>query len=41
MDGHPSGLPQGTGGQNPAYKPTHRRTQPQTAAHEPPPLNLN
>jgi hypothetical protein len=24
MDGHPSGPPQGTGGQNPAYKLTHR-----------------
>jgi hypothetical protein len=24
MDDHPSGYPQGPGGQNPAYRPTHR-----------------
>jgi hypothetical protein len=24
MDGHPSGVPQGPGGQNPAYRPAHR-----------------
>src|SRR4051812_34069167 len=26
MDGHPSGVPQGPGGQNPAYRPAHRRS---------------
>jgi hypothetical protein len=31
MDGHTSGPPQGTGGQNPAYRPTHRHPPRRTA----------
>ena len=40
MDGHPSGFPQGAGGQNPAYRPAHRHppTRAQGGADSPPTL---
>jgi mannosyltransferase len=40
MDGHPSGVPQGPGGQNPAYRPAHRATWLVTASSSPLPRAL-
>ena len=36
MDGHTAGVPQGPGGQNPAYRPAHRHHDLAVSAKPPP-----